>query len=146
MHIHNNTQIHTLPNQVYLIMDVFLCDAFGNMRKPDKNCRCVWACLYVYVFVSFIITENGHCPFQHSSQTPNVAVIAFCCISLSAEQTNTQTVCDVEQWTRQAFRPLMLTVEGTVCGRLQKGHASFNRQRGETRSILLLSFWGLLYS
>lgn len=146
MHIHNNTQIHTLPNQVYLIMDVFLCDAFGNMPKPDKNCRCVWACLYVCVFVSLIITENRHCPFQHLSQTPNVAFIAFCCISLSAEQTNTQTVSDVEQWTRPAFRPLMLTVEGTVCGRLQKGHVSFNRLWGETHTISLLSLWGLLNS
>lgn len=52
MHIHNNTQIHTLPNQVYLIIDVYLCDAFGNMCKPDKNCQRVWACLHVqYIYV-----------------------------------------------------------------------------------------------
>lgn len=134
MHIHNNMHIHTLPNQVHLIMDVYLCDAFGNMHKPDKNCQHVWACLHACVCMSLIVTENMHCPLQHSSQTPNVAFVAFSCISFSAEQTNTQTVSDVEQWTRQAFRPLRLTVEGTECGRLQEGHASFNRQWGETRT------------
>lgn len=33
--------------------------------------------------------------------------------------TNTQTVSDVKQWTRRAFRPLALTVEGIECGRLR---------------------------
>lgn len=44
------------------------------------------------------------------------------------ELTNTQTVSDVKQWTRRAFRPLTLTVEGIECGRLWEGHASLNRQ------------------
>lgn len=93
---------------------------------------CEHACMYVCV--SLIITENMHCPLQHLSQTPYVAFVAFTCISFSAQQTNTQTVSDVEQWTRQAFRPFMLTVEGIECGRLQEGHASFNRQRGKTHT------------
>lgn len=142
MHIYSNTQIHTLPNQVCLIMNVYHCDAFGNMHKPDKNCQRVWAWQHVCVCVSLIITENMHCPLQHSSWTPNVASIAFSCIAFSAEQTNTQTVSDREQWTRQAFRLLMLTVEGTECKRLQEGHASFNRQRGETHTPFYFYLYG----
>lgn len=50
----------------------------------------------------------------------------------------------MEQWTRQAFRALMLTVEGTECKRLQEGHASFNRQRGETHTHTFTSTFVIL--
>ena len=81
---------------------------------------------------------------KHVLSPPTFIINSICCfffcflyfppLSLSfhsprdPELTNTQTVSDVKQWTRRAFRPLTLTVEGIECGRLWESHASLNRQ------------------
>lgn len=140
-HVHKRMQIHTFPNQVDWIIDAYRSDAFVELHKSDRDCQnvCVYACLYWLLCVC--LPKSPTPPSSQKTCTVPSDIhhklhMLFFPPSLSLsfhsprdpELTNTQTISDVKQWTRRAFRPLTLTVEGIECGRLWESHASLNRQ------------------
>lgn len=142
MHMCTNTQF---PNAEDWIIDAYPSDAFVKLHKSDRVCQNVCVSSGLCACHTHWVFQNPPPPHHHRKHvlsSPTFIINSICCFppsfSLSPspsfhsprdpELTNTQTVSDVKQWTRRAFRPLALTVEGIECRRLWGGHASLNRQ------------------
>ncbi len=119
--------------------------SYTSQTRTVRMCVCMrvyWSvCVCVCLLYSVCLPKSPplhHHHRKHVLSPPTFIRNSICCffppLSLlfhfpgDPELTNTQTVSDVKQWTRRAFRPLTLTVEGIEWGRLWEGHASLNRQ------------------
>ena len=138
-HVQKPTWINTCSNQINWIIDAYISDAFVRLYKSYRKCKKVCMCMWCYP-CGF---RNPPFPHHHRKlvlSPPSSIRNSICCPTASSslslsfhfprdpELTNTQTVCDVKKWTRWAFRPLTLTVEGIECGKLWAIHAVLNRQ------------------